>query len=119
MTTLTDDELIIEALRARARQRQRASTQLSTALADARAEGKDVRSGALKVIDELAYAARLGAIADSWVTTSNVAALVAVPLLVVEEPAAEILNVDGLGAVDVLPDHGLDEDDDTIIEVDS
>jgi hypothetical protein len=64
MPTTTDLDLVVEALRARAEQRQRAGTLLSTKLAEQRAGGTDVRSSAVKVIDELDAAHRLAGLAD-------------------------------------------------------
>lgn len=62
---MTDTALVIEALRARAGQRQRAGALLSQKLAEARAGGHDVRSKALRVVDELAAATSLEEVADA------------------------------------------------------
>lgn len=65
--TLHPDDLtlVVDALNARADQRARASTQLSEKLAEQRAGGKDVRSAAVRVVDELASAGRLRTLATA------------------------------------------------------
>lgn len=121
--------LVIEALRARADQRARASAALAAKLAEHRAGGADVRSGAVKVVEELAIASQLADVADDLehgrrhLTTPGLQAP-PTPADPTSPTPTETLDseatadeggdtgtvlVDGL-LVDLLPDHDRDDD---------
>lgn len=125
----TDTDLMVEALRARAKQRESAAGQLSVLLAETRATtGRDVRSQAVKVVDELALAGRLRDLADRldrktlWLsrhaTPDEQAESDALEDAIFgdtrehEDPDGETITIDGLGEVDLLPDHQTDDEDD-------
>jgi hypothetical protein len=107
---MTPTQLIVEALRARAGQRQSVARQLSTALAVQRAEGKDVRSGALKVLDELAYADTLTSAADQLDAGTH-----HISLVEVTETGDAVLPLPGPALVVVPPEDDSDVDDEGLL----
>ena len=120
-------EVVVAALRTQAEQHAGAAAKLGGRLAAARRSGKDIRSGAVKIVDLLADAETMRQVADDLEQGTLVLASAAAAALAPDQPSA--LEVPGppeetANLADEHPDtgqadEGSDDDDELISERDA